>query len=163
MNFAMKIAPTRKIIRVKASPAVAFEIFSAGMTRWWPGATHTINPTKSPLKDVVMEPRAGGRWYERGEDGSECEWGKVLAWEPPRRLLLAWQINAQWAYDPNLITEVEVKFIEESSDATRVELEHRNLERYGEAAEAIRAAYESPDGWTGLLERFAQEAAKKNA
>ena len=158
MNLDVKIAPVRKMVRVKASPDVAFEVFTAGMTRWWPGATHTINPTKSPLKAVVMEPHAGGRWYERGEDGSECEWGKVLAWEPPHRLLLGWQVNAQWAYDPNLITELEVKFIGEGPGAVRVEVEHRDLERYGEAAETIRAAFDSPDGWTGLLETFAKEA-----
>lgn len=160
MNLAAKVAPVRKVVRVNANLDVAFKVFSAGMTRWWPGATHTINPTKSPLKEVVMEPRAGGRWYERGEDGSECEWGKVLAWQPPRRLLLAWQINAQWAYDPDLITELEVKFVDEGQGVTRVELEHRDIERFGAAAETIRGMFEAPDGWTGLLERFAQEAAK---
>jgi uncharacterized protein YndB with AHSA1/START domain len=158
MNIAVKIAPVRRVIRVKANPEIAFDVFSAGMTRWWPGATHTINPTKSPLKEVVMEPRAGGRWYERGEDGSECEWGKVLAWTPPQRLLLGWQVNAQWTYDPNLLTELEVNFVDEGAGITRVELEHRDLERFGEAAETIRAAFESPDGWNGLLEKYAQAA-----
>jgi uncharacterized protein YndB with AHSA1/START domain len=157
MTVAVKIAPVRKTVRVKASPDIAFDVFTAGMSRWWT-PTHSVNPTKSPLKEAVVEPRAGGRWYERGEDGSECEWGKVLAFERPRRLLLAWQINAQWAYDPNLVTELEVKFVDEGAGVTRVELEHRDIERFGEAAEAIRAAFESPDGWTGLLERFAKAA-----
>ena len=101
-----------------------------------------------------MEPRVGGRWFERGEDGSECEWGRVLAWEPPARLVLAWQVDAQWRFDPDFITEVEVRFIPEG-DATRVELEHRNIERFGAQAEATRSALDSPDGWSGLLERFA--------
>src|SRR4051812_44746439 len=95
-------APVRKSIRVKASPEKAFEVFTAGMSRWWPGS-HSIN--QSPLKSVTIEPRVGGRWFERGEDGSECEWGRVLAWEPPVQLVLAWQVDGQWRFDPNLVTE----------------------------------------------------------
>ena len=101
-----------------------------------------------------MEPRAGGRWYERGEDGSECQWGRVLSWEPPARVVLAWQINAQWQYDPDFETEVEIKFIADGT-GTRVELEHRDLERYGEQAETMRATFDSDGGWNGLLAAFA--------
>jgi uncharacterized protein YndB with AHSA1/START domain len=157
MTLALKIAPVRKVVRVKASPEVAFDLFTAGMSRWW-APTHSINPTKSPLKAAIIEPRAGGRWYERGEDGSECEWGRVLAFEPPRRLLLAWQITPQWTYDPSLVTEVEVTFAAEGEGVTRVELEHRDIDRFGEAAEAMRAAFDSPGGWAGLLENFAKLA-----
>ena len=92
---------------------------------------------KSPLEGRVVEPRAGGRWYELGEDGSECDWGKVLVWEPPARVVFAWQLTADWKYNSDFVTEVEVRFIPEGW-ATRVELEHRNLERYGEQAEAVR-------------------------
>ena len=113
-----------------------------------------IQPTDS-IGDVVIEPRVGGRWYERGEDGSQCEWGKVLAWEPPRRVLLAWQISAAWKYDAALVTEVEVNFVPDGS-RTRVELEHRHLERMGTAAEAVRQSIDSPGGWSGLLEAFAK-------
>jgi uncharacterized protein YndB with AHSA1/START domain len=137
---------------VDAAPQRAFELFTTTMGRWWP-RTHSIN--KSPIADVVIEGRTGGRWYERGEDGSECSWGKVLAWEPPSRLVLAWQISGQWQYDPQLLTEVEVRFVPEGSSGTRVELEHRNLERYGEAAESVRDMFESPGGWSGVLESFA--------
>jgi uncharacterized protein YndB with AHSA1/START domain len=153
----MIIAPAaiRKQVRVKAPPTRAFEIFTAGMSRWWL-KTHTINTTKSPLKDIVLEPREGGRWFERGEDGSECQWGKVLAWEPPTRLLLAWQITAQWQFDPNLVTEVEIRFAPDGG-GTRVELEHRLLERLGDAAEAMRQSFER--GWGSLLEEFAIKAA----
>jgi uncharacterized protein YndB with AHSA1/START domain len=158
MNIAVKVAPVRKVIKVNASAEVAFDVFTAGMTRWWP-ATHSINPTKSKLKETVMEPRAGGRWYEKGEDGTQCDWGKVLAWEPPTRLLLAWQIDGQWRYDPKLVTEIEVRFTPEGAGLTRVELEHRNLERFGDSAEAVRNAIDSTGGWGGLLESFAQAAA----
>jgi len=145
-------APVRRSIRVKAPPARAFDVFTTGMGRWWP-RQHSINKG-SPQQAVIMEPRAGGRWYERGEDGSECQWGRVLSWEPPSRVVLAWQINAQWQYDPGFETEVEIKFIADGT-GTRVELEHRDLERYGEQAETMRATFDSEGGWNGLLASFA--------
>jgi uncharacterized protein YndB with AHSA1/START domain len=148
-------APVRRSIRVNAAPEKAFEVFTSGMSRWWI-KSHSIN--KSPLKEVIMEPRAGGRWYEIGEDGSQCEWGKVLAWEPPGRLLIAWQVNGQWQFDPAIVTEVEVRFVPDG-EGTQVELEHRHLERLGVAAEQTRAALDSAEGWQGLLERFAQATA----
>ena len=154
MSATIAPAPVRKSIRVKAAPARAFETFTAGMGRWWM-KSHSIGT--SPQQDVVMEPRAGGRWFERGEDGSECPWGHVIAWEPPSRVLLAWQINGEWKYDPALTTEVEVRFIPDGS-GTRVELEHRNLERFGAVAEQIRGQLDSEGGWSGLLERFAEAA-----
>jgi uncharacterized protein YndB with AHSA1/START domain len=122
------------------------------MSRWWP-ATHSINA--SPLKQAIIEPRAGGRWYERREDGTECQWGKVLVWEPPTRLVLAWKIGAAWKYDPAFLTEVEVRFIAEGPAATRVELEHRGLESYGAAAAKLRGAFDSPGGWSGLWSAMA--------
>jgi len=105
----------------------------------------------------VIEPRVGGRWYGLLEDGSEAEWGDVLAWDPPRRLLLAWRIGANWAYDPDLTTEVEVTFTP-AGEMTRVELEHRHLERMGEGAESARASFDSDGGWGGLLKMFADLA-----
>ena len=125
MSLKIAPAPVRKTLQVKASQARAFEVFTAGFARWWP-ASHSIG--KSPLKDAIMEPQVGGRWYERGEDGSECDWGRVLAWEPPARLVLSWQLSAQWKFDPDLRTEVEVRFIPEGDRLTRVEFEHRGLE-----------------------------------
>lgn len=147
-------APIRRSVEVKVPPARAFEIFTGGASRWWL-KTHTINATKSPIKDVVIEPRAGGRWFERGEDGSECDWGKVLAWEPPTRLLLAWQINADFKYDPSLLTEVEIRFTP-SGSGTLVELEHRLIERMGERAVGMRDAFTR--GWGLLLESFTKQA-----
>jgi uncharacterized protein YndB with AHSA1/START domain len=157
MTLALKIQPVRKVLRVNATPEIAFDVFTAGMSRWW-APSHSINPSKSPLKQAIIEPGVGGRWYEKGEDGSECEWGRVLAWERPTRLVLAWQINAQWRFDPKFVTEVEVAFVAESATITRVELEHRDIERFGEAAETIRQAFDSPDGWSGLLAGFAKAA-----
>jgi uncharacterized protein YndB with AHSA1/START domain len=149
------VEPVRKTIRVQATPARAFEVFTAGMSRWWM-SSHSISPTKTPIAAVVIEPRVGGRWYERGTDGSECDWGRVLAWEPPTRLVLAWQIDAQWRFDPALLTEVEVRFDAQASGATEVNLEHRRLERYGDAVAGVRAALASPGGWGGLLEQYAR-------
>jgi uncharacterized protein YndB with AHSA1/START domain len=156
MSLAIKPAPVKKTLTVAAAPARAFEVFTAGFGRWWP-ATHSIG--ESPLKLAVIEPGIGGRWYGLLEDGSENPWGDVLAWEPPTRLVLAWRISADWSYDPELLTEVEVVFTAEG-EGTRVDLEHRHLERMGDGAETARASFDSDGGWGGLLRMFAAEAAK---
>jgi uncharacterized protein YndB with AHSA1/START domain len=148
-------APVRKSITVKADAARAFEVFTRRIGSWWP-RTHCI--ASSPQKDVVLEPRADGRWFEIGEDGSQCNWGKVLAWEPPARLLLAWQIGADWKYDSDLITEVEVTFTPLDSGVTRVDLEHRNLERFGDKIDDMRSMIDSPNGWSGILKTYAEVA-----
>jgi uncharacterized protein YndB with AHSA1/START domain len=156
MTTTTAIPPVRKRIRVNTAPARAFDIFTAGMRCWW-RPDYSIN--QSPIQDIVMEPRAGGRWFERGEDGSECQWGKVLAWEPPGRLLLAWQITAEWRFDPKLVSELEVRFIPEGA-GTLVELEHR-LEGYGAAAAQVREIFDGPEAWLSLLARFAKEAEQR--
>ena len=153
MTKTIAIAPVKKSVTVKASPERAFEIFTAGMTRWWP-ATHTI--LKVAPREHVIEPRVGGRWYERGEDGSECDWGRVLLWEPPRRVVLAWQINARWTFDPSLVTELDVQFEAQADGSTEVSLEHRNLERFGADAATLRESIGSEMGWGGLLGAFAR-------
>jgi len=155
MSGTIAFAPIRKSVTVKAGREHAFAVFARGA--WWPKQNSLL---ASPLKETVIEPREGGRWYERGEDGSECDWGKVLAWEPPARMLLAWQLNGHFQYDPDLITEVEVTFIAEGPKLTRVELEHRYFERAGDTAEALRQGVDSPAGWSGSLEGFRQEAEK---
>ena len=115
----IQVAPIRKSIVVKATAEKAFSTFTAGIARWWPAA-YTIGT--SPQADVVMEPRAGGRWFERGQDGSECDWGKVLVWDPPRRVLVTWQIGGDWQYHADMITEMEVTFtaLGAKRDARRV-------------------------------------------
>jgi uncharacterized protein YndB with AHSA1/START domain len=108
--------------------------------------------------DAVIEPRVGGRWYERGEDGSTCDWGCVLAWEPPSRLVLSWDISADWQPDPTLKTEIEVRFIAEGDGSTRVELEHRHLDRYGPRRDEMRAIFDKEGDWGRLLQMFAGAA-----
>jgi uncharacterized protein YndB with AHSA1/START domain len=146
----------RKVVTVKASQDVAWRVFTEKMGTWWPLATHKIGKAKAV--DAVIEPRVGGRWYERAHDGSTCDWGRVLSWEPPSRLVLTWDINADWQHDPNLKTEVEVRFIAEGKDATCVELEHRHLARYGARRDEMRGIFDSEGGWSGLLASFARVA-----
>ncbi len=153
----MSPAPVRKSVQVNAPQERAFRVFTAGMARWWtPG--HHIAAT--PFTDIVIEPRCGGRWLERNKDGAECVWGKVILWEPPARIILGWQLDGDWKFDADFVTEVEVRFIAESASATRIELEHRNIERYRAQAEAVRASLDSPDGWNGLLAAYVAEAAR---
>jgi len=150
------IAPVRKEVLVEASVERCFEVFTAGIDRWWPREHHI---GKSPLVREVLEPRLGGRWYGVSADGEECDVGKVLVWEPPRRLVLAWQITKDWQYHPDFVTEIEVLFTAEGPRRTRVELEHRNLERYGDAAPAFKKQIDAPGGWGRILESFARTAA----
>ena len=151
MTPVIKPAPVRRAITLAASPERAFKVFTSDIGRWWP-PSHKIGA--AAFKSAVIEPRSGGRWFEVGEDGSECQWGDVLAWEPPSRLVLAWRIRADWQFDPALLTEVEVKFIPTGDGGTRVELEHRLLENMGEAAEGARSTFDSEHGWPGILERY---------
>ena len=123
---------------VQAPQAVAWRVFTEKMGTWWPLATYKIG--KANAVDAVIEPRVGGRWYERGDDGSTCQWGSVLSWEPHSRLVLSWDITADWQYDPTLKTEIEVRFIAEGKDRTRVELEHRRLDRYGARRDEMRTS-----------------------
>jgi uncharacterized protein YndB with AHSA1/START domain len=144
-----------KSVSVEVGRERAFAVFTEGFDGWWIRSHHL---GEAELEVAVLEPRKGGRWYERCVDGSECDWGYVIAWEPPERLVLAWQINGRWEHDPSLVTEVEVTFTEESPSRTRVDLHHRNLDRMGEAAASARAAFESDGGWPGLLRAFAAYA-----
>src|SRR5262249_3489451 len=110
----------RKVVDVQAPPLVAWHVFTEQMGTWWPLRMYKIG--KANAVEGISEPRVGGRWYERGDDGSTCDWGRVLVWEPPARLVLSWDITADWQYDPALQTEIEVRFIAEGNAATRVEL-----------------------------------------
>jgi uncharacterized protein YndB with AHSA1/START domain len=149
----MSIAPIVRTVSVKVSPQRAFDAFTANMGRWW-HKDHTI--ATQPWETVVMEPRVGGKWFERAADGTETQWGKVLAWDPPGRVLLAWQISADWAYDPDLVTELELSFVDQGNGSTLVTLEHRDLERFGERAAAH--SDQLRNGWPGLLQMYADYA-----
>ena len=141
-------------VMVEASQEHAFSVFTDGIDSWWP-REHTIG--EAELKEMVLEPRVGGRAYGIGVDGSESDWGRVLAYERPDRIVVSWDITLAWKHETNIAktSEFEVRFIPEGPDRTRVELEHRHLERHGEGWEAMRDAVGSPNGWQGGLELFA--------
>jgi uncharacterized protein YndB with AHSA1/START domain len=149
----MSIAPIVRTVVVKAKPARAFELFAHHMEQWWPKG-RTIG--KSPHVAIVAEPMPGGRWFERDAEGVETQWGKVLAWEPPSRLLLGWQINSQWVYDSSFVTEVELTFVPAEGGGTLVRLEHRNLERFG--ADAAKHAERLRGGWPFYVGEFSKYA-----
>jgi uncharacterized protein YndB with AHSA1/START domain len=151
----------RKVMSVEAPQSVAWRVFTSEMGTWWPLARYKIG--KAPAVDAVMEPRVGGRWYERGEDGSSCDWGRVVLWEPPSRLVLTWDINANWQFDPTLNTEIEVRFVAEGDARTRVELEHRRLDRYGPHRDRMRAIFETEGDWGRLLAMFAAVAKTRSS
>lgn len=160
MSNATALPPVRKSISVRASRERAFEVFTSGFDEWWP-RTHHIG--KAPLKRTIIETRQGGRCYSEHTDGSECPWGTVLLWEPPSRLVLAWQIRAEWQYEPDLAksSEVEIRFTEEPGGMVRVDLEHRHLERHGAGGPAMRQAVEGTGGWGAILEAYAARVAKR--
>jgi uncharacterized protein YndB with AHSA1/START domain len=148
----------RASVTVEAPLERAFSVFTDGIDTWWP-REHTIG--EAELREMVLEPKAGGRAYGIGVDGSESDWGRVLLFEPPHRIVISWDIDLEWTYesDPARASEFEVRFIPEGSQRTRVELEHRHLDRHGEGWEAMRDAVGSPNGWHGGLELFAKAAA----
>jgi uncharacterized protein YndB with AHSA1/START domain len=146
-----QMAVSRSIM-VQAPPERAFAVFTERFDTWWP-RSHRI--AAAEMAEAIIEPRQGGRWYERGVDGSATEWGTVLAWDPPNRLVLTWLIGGAWTFetDPDRFSEIEVTFTPDG-DGTRVELTHRHLERHT-APEALREAVGSEGGWPGLLKRYA--------
>lgn len=152
MSRTMSIAPVRKSVIVNAPPDRAFEVFTAGIDRWWP-RTHGIGA--APIQESIIEPFVGGRWYTRCEDGSEVVVGHVRVWQPGAQFVVTWEINATWKPDARVAfaSEVDVRFAPDSAGGTRVELEHRNFERMGSAeGEAMRNAVNS--GWPGLLNLY---------
>jgi len=154
MSTTTVIAPVRKTIRVRAPIAHAFDVFTAGLTRWWP-RNHGIG--KQPIAKVLMEPKLGGRWLEIAEDGTETIVATITAWERPHRVVLLWQINAQWKPDAAMKSEVDVRFTADGADATNVELLHHKFETMGAEAGASTRK-DVGGGWPGLLERFVAEA-----
>jgi len=144
----------RASIIVAAPIEHAFAVFTDGIDRWWT-REHTIGA--APLARIVLEPRAGGRAYTIDIEGGECDWGRVLAYEPPRRVVFSWDITTAWQRetDPARASEVEVTFLAQDAQHTRVELAHRHLDRHGEGWPAMREAVESPGGWPRGLAAYA--------
>ena len=145
----------RTSITVEAPIERAFKLFTEGMGTWWPPEHHIL---EGELAEMVFEPYVGGHVIDRAVDGSECKWARVLAYDPPARVVFSWDINLQWQLegDPEKTSEVEVRFAADGPDRTHVELEHRSIERHGEGWEQMRAAVGSPNGWN--LQRFADAA-----
>jgi len=151
------LEPVRKNIRVKSDVARAFRVFTEEMDSWWPRSHHI---GKSPMKQVVVEGKAGGAIYTNQADGTVCPWGTVLEWEPPHRFLMAWQVTPEWGYEPELSRSsvVEVLFTPGDDGTTLVELEHRGIERHGGACATMRATVNSVGGWGTLLAMYGTRA-----
>jgi uncharacterized protein YndB with AHSA1/START domain len=147
----------RASIVVEAPIDKAFSVYTAHMGTWWPPEHHIL---QGELAEMVFEPRVGGHVYDRATDGTECRWGRVMAYEPPNRVVFTWDINLQWQIetDPAKCSEVEVRFISDGPSRTRVELEHRQLDRHGDGWEQMRDAVGSPNGWLLGLTRFSERA-----
>ena len=141
-------------ITVNASRERAFTVFTEKFFTWWP-KTHHIG--EAEMADAVIEPRVGGRWYERGTDGAECEWGEVLAYDPPARIVLSWHLQGDWRYDPDpaKASEVEVEFTKGTDGRTTVVLTHRHLDRHGDEG-AVYRGVDAPGGWPGILADYAE-------
>lgn len=154
MTTGMRNLSVTKSVTVRATRTRAFAVFTEKFFTWWP-ASHHIGDAE--LADAVIEPVTGGRWYERGTDGVECDWGRVLAYEPPDRLLLSWHLQGDWSYDPDpeKASEVEVRFVEDEPGTTRVELCHRHIERHDVPDDVVRGV-DSPGGWAGILAGYAE-------
>jgi uncharacterized protein YndB with AHSA1/START domain len=144
----------RTSIVVEAPIEQAFKVFTEDFGAFKPGE-HNILQVE--IAETVFEPRVGGHLYDRGVDGSECRWARVLAYEPPERVVFSWDIGPTWQMETDLekTSEVEVRFASEGPDRTRVELEHRNLDRHGEGWEGVREGVDGDEGWPLYLERFA--------
>ena len=145
----------RTSIVVDAPIERAFRVFTEDFDRIKP---REHNLLAVDIAETVFEPRVGGHIYDRGVDGSECRFARVLAYEPPDRVVFSWDLSPQWRLETDLekTSEVEVRFIAEAPDRTRVELEHRNLDRHGEHWEGMRDGVAAPDGWSLYLQRYGE-------
>ena len=142
-------------IVVEAPIERAFAVFTDDFGAFKPREHNMLDVD---IAETVFEPRVGGSLFDRGVDGSECHWARILAYEPPNRVVFSWDISPMWQLetDPSRSSEVEVRFIAETPDRTRVELEHRNLDRHGDGWEGLREGVEGPEGWPLYLQRFAE-------
>jgi hypothetical protein len=157
MNSTISIEAVHKSLHVQVTPERAFEVFTAGIDRWWP-KSHGIGA--APVKESIIEPFVGGRWYTRHEDGSDVVVGHVRVWRPGVQFVVTWEISAAWKPDARIAyaSEVDVRFAADAAGGTRVDLEHRNFERMGIAeGEIMRKAVDN--GWPGLLNLYVAEVA----
>lgn len=143
-------------ITVPLAQAEAFALFTDGIDSWWPRDGHSIG--QAPLQQVSLEAHTDGRWFERSTDG-EHVWGRVLQWQPPHRVVMSWQISAEWTSDPTVATEIDVCFTDIGAGRTRIDLEHHHLDRYGDRHGDMLVALDSPDGWQAVLAAYAANVA----
>jgi uncharacterized protein YndB with AHSA1/START domain len=157
MTTTAPIPPITGTVTVAVPVEQAFRLFTGPFDAWWP---HQYHIGQAELAEVVLEPGEGGRWYERGVDGSECDWGRVLVWQPPHRLIFTWQINGSWRFDPDPdhASEIEVRFSADGPEQTTVNVEHRHFQRL-DGGQAINDAIRGGGGWTQLLEGYAKTVA----
>jgi uncharacterized protein YndB with AHSA1/START domain len=153
----MTIPAVSKTVTVNAPIDRAFQVFTGSFNSWWP-QQHHIRPVD--MAEAVLEPKQGGRWYERSVDGGECEWGQVLAFEPPHRLLISWQINGSFEHDPDpaRASEIEVTFTDLGGAQTRVDVEHRAFDRHGPDGQRVRDGVGGAGGWPAILDGYAKTA-----
>jgi uncharacterized protein YndB with AHSA1/START domain len=144
----------RRQVVVAAPVAAAFSAFTERFGDFKPPEHNLL---KAPIAETVFEPRVGGHIYDRAADGTECHWARVLAYEPPDRVVFSWDISPQWQLqdDPANASEIEVRFVAESAERTRVELEHRHIDRHGPGWEAVSEGVADDAGWSLYLDRFA--------
>jgi uncharacterized protein YndB with AHSA1/START domain len=157
MTKTAEAAVVRKSIRVHVPIERAFSVFVEQMEAWWPPQHHI---GANPFEAIFVEPRVGGRWYERDAAGSECDWGTVRAWDPPRLVTFSWHLGPGWKFNPDLAkaSDVAIRFTSEGDSTTLVELEHSGIERHGEGYEQLRDALDGPGAWVDTLAAFAKEA-----
>ena len=143
----------RRQIAVQAPIERAFAVFTERFGDFKPPEHNLL---RASITETVFEPRVGGHIYDRGSDGSECRWARVLAYEPPELVTISWDIGPSWEIetDPDKTSEVEIRFIAESPDRTRVELEHRHLDRHGDGWQGVRDGVDNDQGWPLYLERY---------
>jgi uncharacterized protein YndB with AHSA1/START domain len=147
----------RASVVVDAPIEHAFRVFTADMGAWWPASHHIADV---PMAAAILEPRVGGRWYELGEDGSTCDWGVLLAWEPPHHVAFSWHLDGDFRLDrvPGHASRVDVRFTSRDDGSTSVELEHSGLDRHGEGWQRLRDGVRPPRGWTSILQLYAARA-----
>ena len=138
----------KKEVVVEASQETSFKVFTEKIDQWWPKELHV---GKAPLGESILEAGPAGRWYSTHEDGSDVTIGYILTWDPFSRLILAWQIDGNFIYDPNLVSEIEVNFIVEGPTRTRVKMEHRDLEKLRGGVKVID---QMDEGWGYILSRY---------
>jgi uncharacterized protein YndB with AHSA1/START domain len=157
MTKTVEEVVVRKSIRVRVPIEQAFSAFVEQMEAWWP-AEHHIGA--KPFQSIFVEPRIGGRWYERDAEGKECDWGTVRAWDPPRLVTFSWHLGPDWKFNPDLAkaSDVAIRFTPEGTTATLVELVHSGFERHGEGYERLRMMLDGPDAWTSTLAAFVKAA-----